>query len=140
MHTVTYSFSCALFPCSLESVPASLQACPTLESNINSGWVVPKQQLITGIWKESGINNSSFLMVPLNFSTSNITSWLAEFWIKEEVGFHLGKNQAQMWCDQVHLQRKTEKERSFPIPKHVCYNLRGYQTRHREYYLNKSLG
>lgn len=95
MYTVTYSLSCTLFPCSLESVPASLQACPAVESNINSGGVVPKQQMIIGIWKESGINNSSFLMAPLNFSSSNITSWLGEFWIREEVGFHLGKSQAQ---------------------------------------------
>ena len=96
MYTATYSLSCALFPCSLESVPASLQACPAVESNMNSGWALPKQQMITGIWKESGINNSSFLTVPLNFLTSNITSWLAEFWIKEEVVFHLGKSQASM--------------------------------------------
>lgn len=59
-----------------------------MESNINPGRAVPEQQMIIGIGKESGINNSSFLMVPLNFSTSNITSWLAEFWTKEKVGFH----------------------------------------------------
>lgn len=59
-YMITRSFSSALLPCSLQSVPASLQACPAVESHISSGWAVPKQQMIVAYGRKVALIIQAF--------------------------------------------------------------------------------
>lgn len=60
MYMLTRSFSSALLPRSLQSVPVSLQACLAVESHISSGWAVPKQQMIVAYGRKVALIIQAF--------------------------------------------------------------------------------